>query len=131
MCMRPEGSCQPCAERDTTGLCCPVKLSGVLSASFERTDKELLAHLEGATSHAGACLQGLVYRVCGHTLLACLRLSWRVQGAPACHILAVPTWRCSCSISRKAIGCPGPRAHTCTSASELLPMGTSRLSTGC
>ena len=45
-----------------------MKLSGVLSASFERTDKELLAHLEGATSHAGACLQGLVYRVWGHTV---------------------------------------------------------------
>lgn len=58
-----DGSCQSCAERDTTGLCCPVKLSGVLSASFERTDKELLAHLEGALLRAEACLQDLVSRV--------------------------------------------------------------------
>ncbi len=36
------------AERDITGLCCPVELSSVLRTSFERTDKELLAHLEGA-----------------------------------------------------------------------------------
>ena len=40
-----------------------MKLSGVLSASFERTDKELLAHLEGAVLHADACLQGLRLRV--------------------------------------------------------------------
>ena len=50
--VQTDDSCHFCAERDTTGLCCPVKLSGVLSASFERTDKELLAHLEGAALHA-------------------------------------------------------------------------------
>ena len=50
-------SCYTCAERDTTGLCCPVELSNVLSASFERTDRELLAHLEGAVPHAESCLE--------------------------------------------------------------------------
>ncbi|KAK9825401.1 hypothetical protein WJX81_000526 [Elliptochloris bilobata] len=45
-------------ERDVTGLCCPVELSTVLSASFERTDKDLLLHLEngveGEESNSGA-----------------------------------------------------------------------------
>ena len=38
-----------------TGLCCPVELSSVLSASFERTDKELLNHLEGALAPKTSC----------------------------------------------------------------------------
>ena len=36
-----------CAERDTSGLCCPVELSGLLTASFKRTDRELLEWLQG------------------------------------------------------------------------------------
>lgn len=38
------------AERDISGLCCPVELSGVLTASFKRTDLALLEWLQGAAA---------------------------------------------------------------------------------
>ena len=36
------------AERDPSGLCCPVELNGVLSDSFLAMDKEILRWLAGA-----------------------------------------------------------------------------------
>ena len=45
------------AARDTGGLCCPVELSGALSAAFLKMDDELLKWLEGRLLLQHVCLQ--------------------------------------------------------------------------
>ena len=68
------GSDVHAAERDISGLCCPVELSGVLTASFKRTDLALLEWLQGVRAGV-ACSGGsaALYHALCQVSMSCLR----------------------------------------------------------
>ncbi len=60
------------AERDVSGLCCPLELRSILADSFKQTDEDLLRYLRGkpCLKSPGDCTQ-MIGMVVSWSTLAC------------------------------------------------------------
>ncbi len=63
------------ADRDVSGMCCPVELRSVLADSFKRTDEELLQWLRSTSC---LCLGSFSWAVHAHSLLNEQVVHWMI-----------------------------------------------------